>query len=132
MADNEEKKPLKVLLVEDVDMFMAIASELLKGHEVKFASSASSAISAYKSNNPDITLLDIKLPDGSGHDVLKEIKSINKNAFVIMVTASRNQEDVDMAVNNGADGYIIKPFSFENIQEAIKSFYTKVNSSSNK
>ncbi len=125
MERTQETKKLKILLVEDVMMFLSIAQELLKDHYIKTAKTAKEAVDVYSSYKPDITFLDIALPDGTGHDVLKNIREIDKSAYVIMVTASRAQEDIDLAVKNGANGYIMKPYSHENISSSIEEYLLK-------
>ena len=120
--DEKGQEKLTILLVEDVTMFLSIACELLKEHDVKTAKTVKEALESYHRYKPDITFLDIKLPDGNGHDVLREIKLVDKDAFVMMVSASRSQEDIDKATEQGAHGYIMKPFSMDGIQEAIAQY----------
>jgi two-component system chemotaxis response regulator CheY len=117
------KQKLSILIVEDNNMFLEIASEMLTEHKVIAVTSAEEGIMAYKQNKPDITLLDIALPDGNGHDVLKEIKQINPEAYVVMMTASRLKDDVLKSMDAGAEGYIMKPFSDGMVNECINEFY---------
>jgi DNA-binding response OmpR family regulator len=119
----DKNKKLSILLIEDNGMFLTIAVEMLKGHDVIAVKTAKEGIESYKDASPDITFLDIALPDGNGHEILKQIKKINPDAYVIMMTGSRLREDVIMSIDEGAEGYITKPFSDGMMRECIKEFY---------
>jgi DNA-binding NarL/FixJ family response regulator len=116
-------KKLSILIIEDNGMFLNIAEEMLSEHKVISATNAKEGLETYKKSKPDITLLDISLPDGNGHDVLKEIKKINPSAYIVMMTASRLKDDVLKSMDGGAEGYIMKPFSNEMIHECVNEFY---------
>ena len=120
MADKSRK--LKILLIEDNGIFLNIVSEMLAEHEVVGEKTAASGLLRYKEFKPDITLLDISLPDGNGHDILKQIRKIDKNAYVIMMTASRLKEDILQSMDEGAQGYVVKPFSSVMLAECIKEY----------
>lgn len=99
---------------------------MLRGHDIHSARNAKDGLFAYKVRQPDIVLLDIGLPDKSGHDVLKEIIKEYPNAFVAMVTGSSVRNDVTLAMQNGAKAYIVKPFSKRQIQEVIDNYYIHI------
>ena len=120
MADKQQK--LKVLLVEDNGMFFNIVSEMLTEHDVVGEKTAAAGVEKYKEFRPDITFLDISLPDGNGHDILVKIKEIDPEAYVIMMTASRLKEDILQSMDEGAQGYIVKPFSSDMMAESIKEY----------
>ncbi len=120
--ENNASKELSVLIVEDNDMFLNLAAEMLQGHKVATAKTGNDGINKFKYNNPDITFLDIGLPDKDGHAVLAEILAINKNAFVIMLTSSNLKKDVEASFQKGAKGYIIKPFSRKKIKDSIDNY----------
>lgn len=116
----EEK--LKILLVEDNGIFLNIAEEMLSEHNVKSSKTAKDALKTYDKFKPDITFLDIALPDGNGQDLLNDIKKQNKDAFVVMLTASRLVDDIAESACRGAKGYIMKPFSKKRINECIAQY----------
>ena len=70
---------------------------------------------------PDVTLLDVRMPDKGGIDVLKEIRAANPFARVVMLTTSSVEEDVFRAIEEGALGYVMKESPVETISAAIKS-----------
>jgi two-component system chemotaxis response regulator CheY len=120
------KKELSVLVIEDNEMFRKLALDMLSGYVTYSASNAADGVGKFKANKPDITFVDIGLPDGSGHAVLGEIKAIDSNAFVVMLTASNLQKDVQDALKHGARGYIVKPFSRQKIKECIDQYHHMV------
>lgn len=122
MPYNQNKDRLKVLIVEDDEMFRKLSGEMLREYTVFYAKNASEALQKFQLNNPDITFLDIGLPDRSGHEVLKEIRKIKPDAFVIMLTASNLKQDVKDSISSGSSGYIIKPFSRKQISNAVEKF----------
>lgn len=72
-------------------------------------------------SKPDITLLDVRMPDKSGIEVLKEIIAANPKARVVMLTTSDTEEDVFRAIEEGALGYVMKESPIEIIAQAIVS-----------
>lgn len=118
----DANSPLKILVIEDNNMFINIVAELLPEHAVKGANSAADGIAKYKEFMPDITFLDIALPDGNGHELLRMLKQSNPSSYIVMMTASRLKEDILQAMQEGAQGYIIKPFSSEMLHGCITEY----------
>lgn len=120
--DTQDPHSLSILVIEDNDMFLQLALEMLSGHRYEGAKNAKDGLEKFKTTHPDITFLDIGLPDGSGHDLLKQMHDIDPNAFVVMLTASNLQADVQQSLTKGAKGYIVKPFSRSQIKESLYRF----------
>jgi len=70
---------------------------------------------------PDVVLLDVRMPDKGGIDVLKEIRAADPKARVVMLTTSNVEEDVFRAIEDGAMGYVMKESPVEVISAAIRS-----------
>mgnify|MGYP003313033702 CR=1 FL=1 len=70
---------------------------------------------------PDVTLLDVRMPDLNGVDALKEILAVNPQARVVMLTTSDTEEDVFRSIEQGAFGYVMKESPIEIIIAAIRS-----------
>lgn len=121
---------LKILIVEDNGMFLNIAEEMLEEHDVVAAKTYSDGMKQYKDTNPNIVFLDITLPDGNGHDFLKEVRKIDPDAYVVMLTASRMKDDVLRSMDEGAQGYIMKPFSYGILQQSLKEYSDYMNDKS--
>lgn len=74
-----------------------------------------------RETKPDVTLLDVRMPDLNGVEALKEIIADNPQARVVMLTTSDTEEDVYRAIEEGALGYVMKDASIETIVAAIRS-----------
>lgn len=111
-----------VLIVEDDQIFRSLAFEVLDGHERILAINAREGGDKFRKYAPDITFLDIGLPDKSGLDLLKEMKAQDPEAFIVMLTSSSVSSDVKSAKDFGAAGYIIKPFSRKKVREYFEKY----------
>lgn len=83
----------------------------MNGLDFKAFQTVKSFIDGVKESVPDVCLIDIMLPDGSGVDALKAVKSKYPKVSVIMLSALSKEEDKVNALNLGADDYVTKPFS---------------------
>jgi two-component system KDP operon response regulator KdpE len=103
---------LRVLVVDDEPQFLrALATNLRgAGYEVETATSAAEALSAAGLRPPDAVILDLLLPDGSGTDVLRELRSWT-DAPVVLVSAVGDEDEKIAALDAGADDYVTKPFA---------------------
>ena len=72
-------------------------------------------------SNPDVVLLDVRMPDRNGIDVLKDLLAANKKRKVVMLTTSDVEEDVFRAIEEGALGYVMKESEIETITSAIRA-----------
>ncbi len=117
------QQKLNILIIEDNNIFHNILAEILPEHSILTAKTANEGLESFRTNKPDIVLLDIALPDGNGQDLLLKIRDIDSKQYVVMMTASRLKEDILKAMQSGAQGYIIKPFSRDMIEGCIKEFY---------
>ena len=112
---------VKVLVVDDATFMRMKATKLLssKGYEVIEASTGAEAVESYKAESPDAVLLDITMPDMDGLQALKEIKKIDPNANVAMVTAMGQQSIVMEALKAGAKDFVVKTFDADRVLAAI-------------
>lgn len=103
----------KVFILEDDTSICGLIKVALEmnGLEFKAYSTLKSFIDALNKEQPDVALLDIMLPDGSGLDALKYIKEKYPSVSCIMLSALSKEEDKVNGLNMGADDYIAKPFS---------------------
>lgn len=85
------------------------------------ADDGDTGVAAYRKLKPDLVLLDIIMARVTGIDALKQIKEINPNAKVVMITAVGQEAMMKEAIAAGADDYITKPFEEEKVLEAIKA-----------
>ena len=103
----------KVFILEDDTSICGLIKVALEmnGLEFKAFSTLKSFLDALNNEQPDVALLDIMLPDGSGLDALKYIKEKYPSVSCIMLSALSKEEDKVNGLNMGADDYIAKPFS---------------------
>lgn len=103
----------KVFILEDDLSICGLVKVALEMHGlyVKAYSTIKSFLSALEAEQPDVALLDIMLPDGSGLDALKHIKKKYPDVGCIMLSALSKEEDKVNGLNLGADDYVAKPFS---------------------
>ena len=104
----------KILLIEDnVDLNDANSQALeLQGYEVYVALTLEKGEQILSWIEPDVILLDVMLPDGSGFDFCEEVRKIT-TAHIIFLTAKASHEDMVRGFTNGGDAYITKPFDSE-------------------
>ncbi|MCB9085237.1 MAG: sigma-54-dependent Fis family transcriptional regulator [Bdellovibrionaceae bacterium] len=103
------KANFKILLVEDMESFRDAVTQLLGVYnDVTGASSIESARQALQKAAFDVVILDKGLPDGDGISLISEIKDINPNAVVIMLTSDSDFSTVKRCIALGADDYVIK------------------------
>ena len=113
-----------VLIVDDAAfMRMAIKKVLIKnGFEVVGeAENGQVSISKYVEFHPDIVTMDITMPEMTGIDALKNIRKIDPNAKVVMVSAMGQESLVREAILSGAKSFIVKPYKEEHIIETLRS-----------
>lgn len=113
----------QILIVEDDRDLSRGLSLALKSRELQIVPcfNLKSAREQLACGMTDLVLLDIALPDGSGLELLREIKSGNQYIPVIILTANDTETDVVMGLEHGADDYITKPFSLEILRARVRA-----------
>lgn len=131
----KDKAP-ELLLVEDFEEDAILTMRALKkynlANEIKWVADGEEAIdflfakgkyeNRQKENTPTIILLDLKLPKIHGLDVLEAIKkdSVLSHIPIIIMTSSKENEDIEKAYALGANSYVVKPVDFQQFAEAVK------------
>ena len=112
---------LQILIVEDDSSVKNLMTTTLKAHDYKYivAETGEDAIRQASTYNPDIILLDLGLPDIDGVDVIKKIRTWS-NVPIIVISARSEDADKIEALDNGADDYLTKPFSVEELLARIR------------
>ena len=113
----------KILVVDDEPLIRWTLNEALRGwgYEPLEAGTVAGALSEFENEHPAAVLLDINLPDGSGLDVLHEIKRKQPHAVIIMITANVLIEDTLAALRGGAYDFIGKPINLSELQVTIRN-----------
>lgn len=123
-----EAAPLRTLIVDDEPLIREMLNDILESLDYQVVSQANNGASAIEKAalfKPDVVFLDINMPEISGLDALASIKTSNKDIIVIMVTANSDTSTVQQAIRTGADGYILKPFSTQQIIRAVDKAMAK-------
>ena len=117
----------KVLYVEDEIFLAKIVSETLqsRGYEVILESDGAKTIEKFTKENPDICILDIMLPNKDGFAIADEIREKNTKVPIIFLSAKSQTSDVVNGFRMGANDYIRKPFSIEELIVRIENVLKK-------
>jgi CitB family two-component system response regulator MalR len=117
---------IKVLIVEDDPMvikFNKYYLEQIDGFKLNgIARSANEAFNILSKEEIDLILLDVFMPITDGLELLAQIRKMDKNIDVIMVSAARDSATVKKALHYGAVDYLIKPFEFERFSSALNNY----------
>ncbi len=95
------------------------------GYSVETALSGAEALTRFDNFAPHVVLLDVRLPDANGIELLANFKSRNPDALVLMITAYADADSAVKALKAGADDYIGKPFDLDNIKQVIEQCLEK-------
>jgi DNA-binding response OmpR family regulator len=114
---------IKILYAEDEIFLGKIVKETLetKGFEVVMVTSGTAVMPAFTSIRPDICVLDIMMPDRNGFEVAGDIRAIDDDVPIIFLTAKTQTEDLVRGFRTGANDYIRKPFSMEELIVRIEN-----------
>lgn len=112
----------RILVVDDEKLVCRSLQKSLskEGYTVVTAENGTNGLKLFREEQPDITLLDIHLPDVSGITVLEGIKEINRDALVIMITAYGNTQTAVKTIKLGAYDFVEKPFNIDKLKILIK------------
>jgi len=130
MSDIQEPSgqataPRKVLIVDDTFSSRQLLARMLNQvarlviHEAR---DGDSAVAQYQRMRPQITFLDIDMPNKNGMDVLKEIRALDPSAYVVMVSAAGSIDTVQAALALGVGGFVVKPFSERRILDVMRKY----------
>ena len=116
-------KNTNILIIEDEGDISLILNLMLKKQdiEIEHVTTIANAGIFLKEQKTDIVIIDNQLPDGFGMDYIKNIKADYPTVKIIMITGNSNSTDKENALQNGADVFLAKPFTKEQIQAAIES-----------
>jgi two-component system KDP operon response regulator KdpE len=112
----------EILIIDDEPQIRMLLDITLASHGylVKSASSAKEGLIMAENHPPELILLDLGLPDDSGHNVLKKLRQWYTNP-VIILSVQKSEEDIIKALDNGANDYLSKPFRTGELLARIRS-----------
>ena len=125
----ESTETATVLVADDEPHLLRLVKFRLEreGYNVLTAADGETALNVAREQLPDLCVLDVMMPKRSGFDVLRELRSDERcrDMKVIMLTARAQDRDVDAGFSLGADDYITKPFSPQELRVRIGAHLTK-------
>jgi two-component system, NarL family, response regulator DevR len=117
-------KPIRVFILDDHELVRRGLTDLLTATDdliiVGEAATAADALHRIPATAPDVALLDARLPDGSGIDVCRDIRSSNENIRCLILTSYDDDEALFAAVMAGASGYLLKQIGGNGLVEGIR------------
>ena len=116
------KHNISILYVEDEENVREMLSRFLKRFctELYVAQNGKVGLDLYKEHKPDLVISDIKMPVMNGLDMIKEIKQLNHDQLVLLLTAHSDSDYLFEAINLNIDGYILKPIDLDIVYEKIE------------
>ena len=125
---KEESSMKKILIADDSEFIRKVLKDILSPkYKIIMASNGKNTFKKYKNESPDLVLLDIIMPEGeeTGLEVLKDIKEIDPDASIIMVTALGQKSMIEQCKKLGVKDYIIKPFDEKDVIKAVENFFKR-------
>jgi DNA-binding NtrC family response regulator len=123
----KEKEQARILVIDDDATVRKSLEAVLKedGYEVDVAENGKEAISKSKSRLYNLALVDLRLPDMDGIELLTAMRDTTPKMVKIIITGYPSLENAIEAVNRGADGYMVKPYTMEKLLDTIKEHLQK-------
>jgi two-component system KDP operon response regulator KdpE len=121
-----------ILIIDDEVQIRKLLTITLESqnYHVQVAANAKEGLTAVANHPPDLVLLDLGLPDESGHEVLRHLREWYTNPIIILSVQS-TEEDIVKALDNGANDYLIKPFRIGELMARIRSAIRKASMDEN-
>ena len=118
----------KILIVEDEPSLVFTLKDTLEAenYEVVVVSDGNEVVDAVKSTEPDLMILDLMLPNRNGYEICEEIRSLKYTFPIIMLTARDQEIDKVTGLNIGADDYMVKPISMDELMLKIRNLSTRI------
>jgi two-component system response regulator PilR (NtrC family) len=116
------QKPARILIIDDDENIRKVLQTILEdeGYYIETAETAKKGIEKSEESFYNLALIDIRLPDMEGIELLTKLRETKPKMRKIIVTGYPTLQNAVSAVNKGADGYVLKPFDVEKILAAIK------------
>ena len=118
---------IKILIVEDDPNLGKILLEYLeaKNFEISLAVDGEDGLDKFLNNSWDILILDVMMPKKDGFSLARDIRKVDQNIPIIFLTAKSQKDNVIKAFKLGADDYLTKPFSIEELLARIEAILKK-------
>jgi len=122
---HSRKLRIRVLIADDHGVVREGLASMINRNRADMivvgeASNGREALALWKQEQPDVTLLDLRMPEMDGVDVIKEIRATEKSARIIVLTTFDGDEDIYRAIRAGAKGYLLKDITREALMDSIR------------
>jgi DNA-binding NtrC family response regulator len=123
------KKKGKVFLLDDEELIVTVLAKTLsaENYEVYSENECEGVVQKIKAINPDVVLLDIRMPTRNGIEILEDIKRSGINTQVVMLTADDTAETAVRAMKLGAADYLTKPFNTDEVKIVVRNIIEREN-----
>jgi two-component system response regulator QseB len=123
MIIESKGEALRILYVEDDEDTRDVLSALLamSGYQVEAAGTVAEGLHLAEGGGFALVILDSWLKEGSGIELCQKIRTFDRHTPVLFLSGSDSQTEMEMAMDAGAQGYIIKPCEIEDVEQAIRS-----------
>ena len=114
---------MRVLLVDDHTLFRSGLETLLERHEIEVIGAAGNGREGFMMARellPDVVLLDMRMPEMSGLEVLSGLRTVGLKMFIVMLTTSNEERDLVECLRNGASGYLLKDMEPSELVTALR------------
>lgn len=122
-ALEEDLKQIRILIVDDHPIMRVGIAAILNAQAdmrvVAQAGTAAEAVRLFATERPELTLMDLRLPDKSGVEAIRAIRSMSPNARIVVLTTYEGDEDIHQALEAGAQGYLIKGMPHDALVKAL-------------
>jgi DNA-binding NarL/FixJ family response regulator len=124
-SSQSQKGRIRVLIADDHGVVREGLVSMINRNRADMtvvgeANNGREALELWKQQQPDVMLLDLRMPERDGVDVIKEIRAIDKSARVIVLTTFDGDEDIYRAIRAGAKGYLLKDITREALMDSIR------------
>ena len=121
--ETGNRHPVSILVVEDDPAVGRSLGDALKreGYAISWKTTGAEGIEFAEKNRPDLIILDLRLPDGSGFDVCRTLRNLKMRLPILMLTARTDEMDKVLGLELGADDYVTKPYAIRELLSRIRS-----------
>ena len=122
LREKTDMQRTTVVIVDDNDIMRSLLRGILRGETYEVVGEARNGVQAVDIADrlkPDLICLDVLMPEKNGLDALCEIKAANPDIEVVMITGNADADTVQQSIENGAGGFIIKPFNAARVLDTL-------------
>lgn len=124
LPTHSAPRKIRIMIVDDHPLMRVGVAAIINARSdmevVAQAGTAEEAVSLHKEHEPDVTLMDLRLPGASGVAAIRQIRARKPKARFVVLTTYEGDEDIHQALESGAQGYIIKGMPHETLIQALK------------